>query len=138
MQERSDGMISPDELSQIRRENERYLTDELVHLRRSVAQGDYGEEVQTFSTVATWACGFAYSPFKFRSREVLADARTPISEILVRARMPNAARDTIDTDDVVVLTRKFGEPVEHQRFSVQGYEELTVYGFILNLKKTGV
>lgn len=130
--------ISPDELDAIRFENERYLHDRLTHLRRTATRGQYGEEVAVFATVASWPCGFAYSPFKFRSREVLADARTPISEILVRARMPDEARGSIDTDDRVVLTHKFGEPVAHQTFDVQGFEELTIYGFILNLRMAGV
>jgi hypothetical protein len=132
-------VISPDELAQIRHENERALHDELVHLRRTATTGAYGEQAATYTTVATWPCGFAYSPFKFRSREVLADARTPISEILVRARMPQAARGTIDTDDRVVLVKKFGEALDPpQTYDVQGFEELTVYGFILNLRETGV
>lgn len=136
---RRNGVISPGELADIRFENNRYLHDELAHLRRTATTGTYGEQVQTFTTVATWRCGFAYSPFKFRSREVLADARTPISEILVRARMPDEAQGTIDTDDRVVLTHKMGEALaEPHTFDVQGFEELTIYGFVLNLRRTGV
>lgn len=131
-------MISPDELRQIRHDNQQYLHDRLTHLRRTVTMGAYGEEVATWTEVASWPCGFAYSPFKFRSREIMADARTPISEILVRARMPDEARGTIDTDDRVILTHKFGEPVTNETYEVQGYEELTVYGFILNLKRSGI
>lgn len=131
-------MISPDELAQIRRDNERHLHDQLTHLRRTAATDVYGGQSVSWSTVATWRCGFAYSPFKFRAREVLADSRTPISEILVRARMPDAARNTIDTDDRVILTHKFGEEVAYETYDVQGFEELTIYGFILNLRRTGV
>jgi hypothetical protein len=135
-------MLSPDELAQVRRENERYLTDRLVHLRRTVATGDRGQQVETFATVATWACGMAYSPFKFRSREVLRGgdrASIPVSEILVRARLPQAAQGTIDSDDRVALVEKFGEPVDPpELFDVQGYEERTIYGLVLNLRMTGV
>lgn len=134
-------MISPNELSHIRYENERYLTDRLVHLRRSVTTGTYGEVIATFTTASSWKCGMAYSPFKFRSREVMRGDRAPVplSEILVRARMPQSAKDEIDTDDRVVLTHKFDELLdEPQVFEVQGFEELTIYGLILNLKRTGV
>lgn len=131
-------MISPNELAQIRHENERYLTDRLLHVRRSMTMGSYGEQVVVWTEVRSWPCGFAYSPFKFRSREILADSRAPISEILVRCRMPIAARGTIDTDDRVILTHKFGEAVTHETYEVQGFEEATIYGFILNLRRTEV
>lgn len=134
-------MISNDELSHIRHENERYLTDTLVHLRRGVTTGTYGEVVATFATASSYQAGLAYSPFKFRSREVERGDRAPVtlSEILVRARMPEAAKGEIDTDDRVVLTHKWGEPLaEPQIFDVQGFEELTIYGLILNLRRTGV
>jgi hypothetical protein len=134
-------MISKDELAQIRFENERYLTDRIVHLRRTSTTGTYGERVATFSTAGTYECGFAFSPFKFRSREVLLGDRSPtyLSEILVRARMPKSAQGEIDTDDRVVLTHKWGEKLdEPQIYDVQGYEELTLYGLILNLRRTGV
>ena len=49
------------------------------------------------------------------------------------------ARVEIDTDDRVVLTHKWGEPLaELLIFDVQGFEELTIYGLILNLRRTGV
>ncbi len=134
-------MITGDELSHIRHENERYLTDTLVHLRRTVTTGTYGEVVGAFSTASTYSAGLAYSPFKFRSREMARGDRAPIvmSEVLVRARVPEAAKGEIDTDDRVVLTHKFGELLdEPQIFDVQGFEELTIYGLILNLRRTGV
>lgn len=134
-------MISRGEIAQARRESERYLTDTLVHLRRSVVAGDYGETISTFATASTWPCGMAYSPFKFRAREVLRGDRAPVvlSEILVRARMPQAAYGQIDTDDRVVLTHKWGEKLDDpQVYDVQGYEEMTIYGLILNLRRTGV
>ena len=135
-------MLSKSELSHARYESERYLTDRLVHLRRTVTTGSYGEAISSFATASSWPCGFAYSPFKFRSREVLRGgerASIPVSEILVRARVPQAMRGTIDTDDRVVLTYKFGEKLaEPEVYEVQGYEELTIYGMILNLKRTGV
>lgn len=131
-------MISRDEVEQIQHDNEQHLHDRLVHLRRSNVKGDYGENIAVWSTVAEWDCGFAYSPFKFRSREIMADSRVPISEILVRCRMPAAARGTIDPADRVVLTHKFGRAVPEETYEVQGYEEQTIYGFILNLRRTGV
>lgn len=134
-------MLSDAELSHIRYESRRYLTDQLTHLQRSVTTGTYGEQVGTYATVATWTCGFAYSPFKFRSREVIRGDRTGValSEILVRVRMPEEAKGTIDTDDRVVLTHKFGKALpELQIYEVQGFEELTIYGFILNLRRTEV
>jgi hypothetical protein len=83
----------------------------------------------------------AYSPFKFRAREVLRGDRAPVilSEILVRARLPYEATGVIDTDDRVVLTHKWGQPIDPPEvYEVQGYEEKTVYGLILNLRRTGV
>ena len=135
-------MLSKNELEQVRRENERYLTDRLVHLKRSQVLGSYGEPLPTYATYSTWRCGFAYSPYKFRSREVLRGgerATIPVSEILVRARLPQEAKGVIDTDDRVVLIHKFNEALEEpQVYEVQGYEEITIYGLILNLKRTGV
>lgn len=135
-------MLSDSELRQIRRENTRYLTDRLVHLRRVQTTGSYGEAISTYATASSWACGFAYSPFKFRSREMMRGgdrATIAVSEILVRARLPQEAKGQIDTDDRVVLTHKFGEALEEpQIYEVQGYEEITVYGLILNLRRTGV
>lgn len=131
-------MISLDEIAQIQHDNEQYLTDRVTHLRRTNVKGDYGEDVAVWSTVAEWDCGFAYSPFKFRSREIMADSRVPVSEILVRCRMPAAARGTIDPADRLVLTHKFGVSVTPDTYEVQGYEEQTIYGFILNLRRTGV
>ncbi len=134
-------MISDGEIAQIRRESERYMTDTLVHLRRTTTTGGYGETVATFSTVSSWPCGMAYSPFKFRAREVMQGDRAPValSEILVRARVPQAALGVIDTDDRVVLTHKWGEKLdEPQVYEVQGYEEMTIHGLIINLRRTGV
>lgn len=134
-------MISPDELAQIRRDSENALTDRIVHLRRTTATGTYGEQIATFTTASTWPCGFAYSPFKFRSREVIRGdrANVQLSEILVRVRIPQAARGEIDTDDRVVLVSKFGEALSNPEiYEVQGFEELTVYGIILNLRRTEV
>jgi len=131
-------MITRDEIAQIQYDNEQYLNDRLAHLRRTNTKGSYGEDIAVWSTVAEWDCGFAYSPFKFRSREIMADSRVPISEILVRCRMPAAARGTIDPADRVVLIEEFGQPIAHETYEVQGYEEQTIYGFILNLRRTGV
>lgn len=129
-------MISQRELSQIRSDFSRSLNDTVVHLSRSTATGTYGQPVRTFSTVATWSAGIAFSPFKFRSRERGDEIGEQVGEIYVRCRIPYEASGTIDKEDQLVLIKQFGLPVTPPKvFEVQGFEEVTVGGLIINLRR---
>lgn len=128
--------ISPTALDQLRLDNENYLPDKLVLMNRTDTLDEYGTPTKVYSTVGTYACGLAFSPFKFRSRETggLGEAT---SEILVRARVLMEVASLVSPDDIVVLVEKYGEPVvPTQTYQVEGFPEIVPTGAILNLRRS--
>lgn len=132
-------MINQRELVQIRHEFDRALNDTVVHLRRSNVTGSFGEQRATFNTVGTYRAGFAFSPFKFRSRERGDEVGEQVGEIYVRARFSLDHQGVIDGDDRIVLVKQFGHELSSPAvFEVQGFEELTIGGLIINLRRVEI
>lgn len=132
-------MISPRELANIRHQFDRHLNDTAVHLRRSDTTGTFGEQIATFNTAGTYRCGFAFSPFKFRSRERGDEIGEQVGEIYIRARFSSAVQGVIDSDDRIVLVKQFGKELSSPAvFEVQGFEELTIGGLIINLRRVEI
>lgn len=126
------------EIESMRRLSVAYMPDTVTLMKRSDTTGAYGEQVSVFTTYATYRCGFAFSPFKFRSRETVGIGEAQ-SEILVRARGPQAMLGHVDPEDVIVLTHKYDEELDpHQTYQVQGFPEIIPTGIILNLRRTVV
>jgi hypothetical protein len=129
-------MINRRQLAVFRDRNERYMTDTVLHMRAVLSTGSYGESARTYTTAATYACGFAFSPFKFRAREIDSEVAMEISEVLVRARLPQSAQGQIESEDRLVLIKKWGETLDTPvSFEVQGFEEMVLPGIIVNLKR---
>lgn len=106
----------------------------------SVAQdADSGEAVASWSIIATNVpCGFEFSPFKFRSRELtVPTGGLETSEILVRCRLPIEYYDDLDQNDRIILTDRFGDgdyPAP-ETYEIQGFLERGPAGLIANLKR---
>lgn len=126
-------LLTDAEVRQVRRESEEHMTDVVAHLVPTTTTGTYGEQVKTWSTASTYRAGLAFSPFKFRAREMPDSMSEGVSEVLVRARLPH--RSNVSPRDRIVLLTKFGvELAEPMLMEVQGPPELTLAGPILNLK----
>lgn len=129
-------MLTRRQLRHYRKMSEEYMMDEVVVLTRSQTTGSYGEPVFSYTTSATYSAGLAFSPFKFRAREISNDTAEAYSEVLVRARLPEAAYGNIQPEDKLVLTKKWNETLESPiEFLVQGFEEHVAHGVIYNLKR---
>lgn len=129
-------MLTRSQLRHYRTKNEQYMMDQVVYLAPSYTTGTYGERVTTYSTTATFKAGLAFSPFKFRARELSNQVVEGVSEVLVRARLPQDALNVIQPEGRLVLTKKWGETLTASiEFEVQGVEEFVVNGLIYNLKR---
>lgn len=107
-----------------------------IHTRTNV-QAPSGQPVASWSTLATGvSCGFEFSPFKFRSREIISGGEET-SEILVRARLPLSYYDDIDQSDRIILTDRFGDDdyPTPETYEIQGFPERGPAGLIVNLKR---
>lgn len=110
--------------------------DEVAYLSPSSTTNDLGEPITTYTTTATFRAGLAYSPFKFRAREIGNQVVESVSEVLVRARLPIAALDVVQPEGKLVLTKKWGETLAAEvEFEVQGFEEQVANGLIYNLRR---
>lgn len=128
--------LSTLELAQLQRDNQDHMMDKCNIVTRSDTLNDYGEPIPTWTTAVTGAkCGFEFSPFKFRAREVgMPGAET--SEILVRARLPIAYYDTVDQNDRLVLTHRFGVLLtSSETYEIQGFSERGPSGLVVNLQR---
>lgn len=103
---------------------------------RSNTTAASGQPVASWSSYATNVpCGFEFSPFKFRSREIVG-AGEETAEILVRCRLPVTYYDAIDTNDRIILTARFGETyTTPETYEIQGFLERGPTGLIVNLKR---
>ena len=109
-----------------------------IHTRANVLS-DSGQPVPSWTVLATGvSCGFEFSPFKFRSREItIVGGGEETSEILVRCRLPLSYYDTVDTNDRIILTDRFGDEnyPAPETYEVQGFLERGPAGLIVNLKR---
>lgn len=104
---------------------------------RSNTLSDAGQPVASWTAVATDVpCGFEFSPFKFRSREIVGGGEET-SEILVRCRLPVSYYDDIDQSDRIILTDRFGDAdyPAPETYEIQGFPERGPAGIIVNLKR---
>ena len=128
--------LSTRELSMMRADNESHMMDTAVIYTRTDTLDDLGQPIPTWTEGDTIACGFAFSPFKFRSRELNIYGAEETSEILVRARVPSDYRDTLTTKDRLRLTHKFGVALTTgEDYDVQGFLEYGPSAMIVNLKR---
>ena len=106
-----------------------------IHTRTNTLSSS-GQPVATWSVLGTGIpCGFEFSPFKFRSREVGFPGEET-AEILVRARLPLSYYDSVDTDDRIILTGRFGSTyTSPETYEIQGFLERGPTGLIVNLKR---
>lgn len=115
------------------------MSDECtIHTRTNVLSGS-GQPVASWTVLATGvSCGFEFSPFKFRSREItVVGGGEETSEILVRCRLPLSYYTTVDTDDRIILTDRFGDAdyPTPETYEIQGFLERGPAGLIVNLKR---
>ncbi len=107
-----------------------------IHTRANTRDAS-GQPIATWTATYTdVACGFEFSPFKFRSREVVG-AGEETAEILVRARLPLSYYDTVNTNDRIILTDRFGDdnyPAD-ETYEIQGFLERGPAGLVVNLKR---
>lgn len=128
--------LSDNQIAQMRNLYDDIMSDTCdIHNRSNVLDAA-GEPIPIWVPVATSvSCGFEFSPFKFRSRELVAGGEET-SEILVRARLPISYYDIVDVDSRLILTARFGETyTTSEIYEVQGFEERGPAGLIVNLKR---
>ena len=124
------------ELGQMQVDNESYMMDTAVIYTRDDTLDSYGQPRPTWTEGATIPCGFAFSPFKFRSRELAIYGAEETSEILVRARVSLDYRDSLSTKDRLRLTHKFGVALTTgEDYDIQGFVEYGPSAMIVNLKR---
>ena len=107
-----------------------------IHTRSNVVAAS-GQPVASWTVLATDVpCGFEFSPFKFRSREIIG-AGDEVSEILVRCRLPLSYYDDIDQSDRIILTDRFDDAdyPAPETYEIQGFPERGPAGLIINLKR---
>ena len=128
--------LSTLELGQMQSDNEAYMMDTAVIYTRTDAINSSGQPIETWTAGATIPCGFAFSPFKFRSRELAVYGAEETSEILVRARISLDYVDVLTTNDRLRLTHKHGIALTvAQDYDIQGFLEPGPSGLVVNLKR---
>lgn len=128
--------LSTLELGQMQADNESYMMDTAIIYTRTDTQDAYGQPIPTWTVGATISCGFGFSPFKFRSRELDIYGAEETSEILVRARVPLEYLDTLTTNDRLHLTHQKGVALTTaQVFDIQGFSEPGPSANVVNLKR---
>jgi head-tail adaptor len=106
-----------------------------VIMNATVAQDAMNQPIKTWVDGSTIDCGFGFSPFKFRSRELSTYGADESSEMLVRARVPLAYQSEITTASRLRLTAGPAGPViPPQVYEVQGFNEVGPAGMVVNLK----
>ena len=128
--------LSKLELSQMQFDNVSYMMDTAIIYTRTDTVDAYGQPIPTWTEGATIPCGFGFSPFKFRSRELNTYGAEETSEILVRARVPIEYLDTLTTNDRLYLTHQKGVALTTpQVFDIQGFSEPGPSALVVNLKR---
>ena len=119
--------------------NELHMTDTAIILTRSDSNDEYGDPNPTYTPGTTISCGFGFSPFKFRARELDIYGAEESSEILVRARVSLDYQDAMTTKDRLRLTHSFGvELTTPQDYDIQGFLELGPSAMVVNLKRVEI
>ena len=128
--------LSTLELAQMQADNEDHMMDTAVIYTRTDTLDSYGQPEPTWTKGDTIPCGFGFSPFKFRSRELNIYGAEETSEILVRARVPLDYQDTLTTNDRLRLTHLKGDKLTTaQDYDVQGFLETGPSAAVVNLKR---
>ncbi len=128
--------LSTLELSQMQSDNEDHMMDTADIYTRTDTLDSYGQPVPTWTKGDTISCGFGFSPFKFRSRELSTYGAEETSEILVRARVPLSYQNTLTTNDRLRLTHLKGVALTPaQDYDVQGFLETGPSAVVVNLKR---
>jgi len=130
-------LIDSKRIGVMRQFYESRLPDRCIIAKRSDTLSDSGQPVASYDTTTYTdiPCGFEFSPFKFRSREVVAGGEGT-SEILVRARMSVDYFNIVESDDRIVLTSRNGETYSTaETYEIQGFAERGLVGMVLNLKR---
>lgn len=128
--------LSTLELGQMQADNESYMMDTAIIMTRSDVVDKYGQPIITWTPGTTIPCGFAASPFKFRSRELSVYGAEETSEILVRARVSLDYRDSLSTKDRLRLTHKLGVLLATaEDYDIQGFVEHGPSAMVVNLKR---
>jgi len=131
--------LSTLELAQMQADNESHMMDTAVIYTRSDTISSYGQPVPTWTESTTISCGFAASPFKFRSRELSTYGAEETSEILVRARVSIDYVDAMTTKDRLYLTHKMGVALSStQIYDIQGFVEHGPSAIVVNLKRVEI
>lgn len=112
------------------------MQDTAVIMNPTYTQDAMNQPVQTWVDGSTIVCGFGFSPFKFRSRELSTFGADESSEILVRARVSLDYQSEISPDSRLRLTHRYGVAVTpEQEYQVQGFSEVGPDSMIVNLKR---
>jgi hypothetical protein len=127
--------LSTLDLAQMQLDNESHMMDTAVIYTRTDALDSLGQPIPTWTEGDTITCGFAFSPFKFRSRELDIYGAEETSEMLVRARVSLDEIDTLTTNDRLRLTHLKGVALTTpQDYDVQGFTERGPSAMVVNLK----
>lgn len=128
--------ISKQQLAQMQRHSVDRMMDTAVIMIRSEVKDSSGQMIASFSDGSTIKCGFGFSPFKFRSRELGTFGAEESSEILVRARVSLDYQNEITEDSRLRLTHRYGvQLATPQTYEVQGFNEIGPSAMVVNLKR---
>lgn len=128
--------IFPRQLTQMRLTQTDRMQDTAVIENSVRVQDAAGQGIDSWTDGTTIPCGFGFSPFKFRARELGTLNAEESSEILVRARVSLDYQDEIDTDSRLRLTHRYGTALTTaQTYEVQGFNELGPSAMVVNLKR---
>lgn len=129
--------VTDAQLTQMRAKYTHTLPDVAAYVTNTFTQDDSYGTVKTTSVSSDFACGFEFSPFKFRAREagVVGEQQ---SEILSRVRVRRTDFDALamDRTGIIRLKRRFDtlvNPVED--YEIQGFAEIGPVGVILNVQR---
>jgi len=129
--------INPAQQAVMKRRFNHLLPDTCIYKTPTITKSASYGTVRTFSDSAPIACGFEFSPFKFRARE-MGNTGQEQGEILSRVRVSFADYSALamTKEGVLELTERWGNtPAETQLYEVQGFAEIGPAGVILNVKR---
>lgn len=112
--------------------------DVIQHMIRdaNTTEGTYGAPEKSYTTGQTYSVGVAFSPFKFRSREIGNEVGEQVAEIHARVRASFDLYNVVNKDDRIIHVKSFGNTLSPPVvYEVQGFDEITIAGVIINLKR---
>lgn len=116
--------------------NEDRMQDTADIYNYTTSRDAMGQLIKTWAKGSSIVCGFGFSPFKFRARELSTFGGDESSEILVRARVSLDYQSEIQPDSRMHLTSRYGVAVNpEQVYEVQGFNEIGPDAMIVNLKR---